>query len=412
MLPEQAKGNPVGPASGIFSLGAVLCLAATGRAPFGVEGAMVVPYRIVHEPSAIDAIPAPLRDLIGRCLAKDPALRPAPAELMREFTGGGAVPYLATGSFWPPDVARRVRDFSAGLDKRLSEPVPVAPTAQPARVGFVTQASSGPVAGPTQPPRAEPTAQAASISRPRGRRRELVIGGGLTLAIVALLLVLLLPGSSRQPGSGLRADAATTQGATQDRQPTKPGTATSRPASVPPAQGVALKCGSSCITLYNSTYGESEVLGIMGTAPNAGEGVGLQQASSSDTAKDWVLSVQGTVSKFFAGGLTSSLMNSHYGSYHAYEYEYAPGGAPSGLCFGAAANAQAGAPVTLQPCGVSARTIWVADSADPDGQLLPLINGTDTNSTQPLVLTDYVPGKSAIISSLSGAIGQYWRTEN
>jgi hypothetical protein len=28
------------------------------------------------------------------------------------------------------------------------------------------------------------------------------------------------------------------------------------------------------------------------------------------------------------------------------------------------------------------------------------------------VLTDYVPGKSAIISSLSGAIGQYWRTEN
>jgi serine/threonine protein kinase len=99
MLPEQAKGNPVGPASGIFSLGAVLCLAATGRAPFGVEGAMVVLYRIVHEPSAIDAIPAPLRDLIGRCLAKDPALRPAPAELMREFTGGGAVPYLATGSF-------------------------------------------------------------------------------------------------------------------------------------------------------------------------------------------------------------------------------------------------------------------------------------------------------------------------
>ena len=35
MSPEQAEGREVGPASDIFSLGAVLAFAATGEAPFG-----------------------------------------------------------------------------------------------------------------------------------------------------------------------------------------------------------------------------------------------------------------------------------------------------------------------------------------------------------------------------------------
>jgi serine/threonine protein kinase len=35
MSPEQADGRPVGPASDVFSLGAVLAFAATGQGPFG-----------------------------------------------------------------------------------------------------------------------------------------------------------------------------------------------------------------------------------------------------------------------------------------------------------------------------------------------------------------------------------------
>jgi len=47
--------------------------------------------------------------------------------------------------------------------------------------------------------------------------------------------------------------------------------------------------------------------------------------------------------------------------------------------------------VTLQPCGVSAKTVWIADIFDSPSTLLngyiPLINGSDTNFSQPFVLT-------------------------
>ncbi len=60
----------------------------------------------------------------------------------------------------------------------------------------------------------------------------------------------------------------------------------------------------------------------------------------------------------------------------------------SGLCAGVAATAVAGEKVTLQPCGVSAKTVWIVDSADTVGHgYVPLINGSDTNFSQPFVLT-------------------------
>jgi serine/threonine protein kinase len=39
MSPEQVEGGAVGPASDVFSLGAVLVFAATGEGPFGDRGA-------------------------------------------------------------------------------------------------------------------------------------------------------------------------------------------------------------------------------------------------------------------------------------------------------------------------------------------------------------------------------------
>ena len=44
------------------------------------------------------------------------------------------------------------------------------------------------------------------------------------------------------------------------------------------------------------------------------------------------------------------------------ELEYSPFGVDSGLCVGVAATAAAKEGVTLQPCGVSAKTVWIGDS--------------------------------------------------
>lgn len=76
MSPEQAIGDKVGQASDVFSLGCVLAFAATGRSPFGTGPPHAVTYRVVHGDPDLSGLPAPLTDLVGRCLNKDPAARP------------------------------------------------------------------------------------------------------------------------------------------------------------------------------------------------------------------------------------------------------------------------------------------------------------------------------------------------
>ena len=76
MSPEQARGQAAETPSDVFSLGSVLCFAATGQPPFGDGNAPAVLYRVVHEEPALDGIPAALRDLIAGCLVKQSALRP------------------------------------------------------------------------------------------------------------------------------------------------------------------------------------------------------------------------------------------------------------------------------------------------------------------------------------------------
>ena len=75
----------------------------------------------------------------------------------------------------------------------------------------------------------------------------------------------------------------------------------------------------------------------------------------------------------------------------AIELEYAPFGADSGLCVGVAANATHNEGVTLQPCGVTARTTWIIDTNDSPVTLahgyVPLINGSGSSFSHPFVMT-------------------------
>ncbi|GAA0303639.1 serine/threonine-protein kinase [Streptomyces polychromogenes] len=90
MSPEQILGKGVTGASDVFSLGAVLAFAATGRPPFSGDNSATLLYKVVHEPPELDAVPAgALRELIASCLAKAPAERPAPEALVAAL--GGAV---------------------------------------------------------------------------------------------------------------------------------------------------------------------------------------------------------------------------------------------------------------------------------------------------------------------------------
>ena len=118
------------------------------------------------------------------------------------------------------------------------------------------------------------------------------------------------------------------------------------------------------------------------------------QTSNHDPGEDFTVSAQGTVADFFAAGLVSSALNLHYSKFEAYEFEYAPNGVESGYCVGVGTTAATGTLVALEPCGQSAKTIWVVDSFDTiKGHFVPLINGSDTNFSHPYVLN--YPGSGA-----------------
>jgi eukaryotic-like serine/threonine-protein kinase len=90
MSPEQAIGKDVGPLSDVFSLGAVLAFAATGRKPFGTGTAAAVLERVVHGAPSLEDAPQEVRPLIERCLAKDPRQRPSAPALLADVTAAQA----------------------------------------------------------------------------------------------------------------------------------------------------------------------------------------------------------------------------------------------------------------------------------------------------------------------------------
>jgi serine/threonine protein kinase len=89
MSPEQAAGQPVGPASDLFSLGAVLYRLCTGRKPFSGPNTYAILTALATEqpPPVRDRNPAvtpAFAGLIMQLLEKDPARRPASAKQVAE----------------------------------------------------------------------------------------------------------------------------------------------------------------------------------------------------------------------------------------------------------------------------------------------------------------------------------------
>jgi hypothetical protein len=172
-----------------------------------------------------------------------------------------------------------------------------------------------------------------------------------------------------------------------------------------PAAAGTPSCGSSCVNISNKDFGPGFVVDVLRQGEKVGQPIILFRTANFDPAEDWTLAFQGKVSDFFAAGLVSAAVALHYGcnpaifsggtctrfpDLQAFEIEYAPFGVDSGLCMGVAATAFNDEGVTLQPCGVSSKTVWIEDFPDVRGLTftnIPLINGSDTNFSHPFVLT-------------------------
>jgi len=130
MCPEQVTGEALGPACDVFALGGVLTFAASGHGPFGTAEIVQMLWRIVYEEPRLDGVPARLRPLVAACVAKDPAARPTPRQVLAEFAAIG----LPERTGWlPPAVLEDVSRRAVALLDLDSGPVdgPAGPSTPP-----------------------------------------------------------------------------------------------------------------------------------------------------------------------------------------------------------------------------------------------------------------------------------------
>jgi serine/threonine protein kinase len=187
MSPQRHAGEPATVADDVYAVGALLYELIGGHPPFYPDLSVArvrdeVPAPLVGRP----AVPAPLADLVARCLAKEPARRPATmTELARQLQACLALPVT-------DDVSS-----PAGAAPRLVPPTEAAPI----RTAWQRSTESGP---------------SAQQLRSEGFRRGLMVSGALLSIAAVVFVFFVLPGLVEQP---VPASAPKQAAATQAAQP-------------------------------------------------------------------------------------------------------------------------------------------------------------------------------------------------
>ncbi|TRO68366.1 serine/threonine-protein kinase [Streptomyces sp. IB201691-2A2] len=157
MSPEQLRDEPVGPAADVFCMGTVLAYAATGQTPFGGGGSggvHAVMFRIAQEEPDLTGIEEPVRGLIADCLAKDPAARPTPEEVVARMQP------VATGTSSPPWLpAQIIAELGRSAVQLLDTDTPPHASAMAAPVAAAYVSSPA----PAEPAPTSATSSAASL---------------------------------------------------------------------------------------------------------------------------------------------------------------------------------------------------------------------------------------------------------
>ena len=157
-----------------------------------------------------------------------------------------------------------------------------------------------------------------------------------------------------------------------------------------PASAATPACGQYCIGVFSSelgTYAQPNfVEHVFGGVATVGTETGLTAVSSTDASEDFMNPHQGHVSDYYNLGLVSADVEQHYANLGAAQLEYAPLGQPTGLCVGVPSSPYSGEALSLQPCTVPGRTVWIIGTATSAG-FFPIISGATTDFVHPFAMT-------------------------
>ncbi|WP_026128964.1 WD40 repeat domain-containing serine/threonine protein kinase [Nocardiopsis prasina] len=117
--PEQVTGQNVTPHADVFSMAGAVLFAASGRPPFGEGSPVNTLNRVMRGEPHLEAVPeGPLRDLLARCFAKDPAERPDADTVQREIS---ALPLPSAEHGWLPSPVNQQITARASETQRAEE---------------------------------------------------------------------------------------------------------------------------------------------------------------------------------------------------------------------------------------------------------------------------------------------------
>lgn len=213
--PEQARGDPAGPPSDVYSAGLVLYEMATGRPPFRAQNPMAIARMHIEDPPPLPAVlnpalPSRLESVILKSLAKDPS---------RRFATAG-------------DLARALREYEAESNQFTMPRLPQATAALESPAIFSRAAVRD------EAYRRRPSSLGSFLSW--------VAGGAVLVAVLVVVLPLLVSAlfssggpaprtSSPEVAGALPTVPAATRAPTQTAPAAAPTSAPARPTAAPTA---------------------------------------------------------------------------------------------------------------------------------------------------------------------------------
>lgn len=176
MSPERARGESLGPASDLFSLGATLYHAVEGQAPFDRGTPVATLTAVVHDSPGSFSASGPLRPVLVGLLAKRAEERWEPAR-----------------------VRAALRQVAAGLDvdEATQTVATVATASSSGQAAAVTESPLPPVPGDSGPP-TDPSLTPLPPARPRRAR----LGWGVSALVLVVLAALAGAGYAVHQRSG------------------------------------------------------------------------------------------------------------------------------------------------------------------------------------------------------------------